>query len=245
MIDVKALSKTYSTNNGEVSALSDISFSISKGEFVSVIGPSGCGKSTLLRIIGDLIEPSSGNVTINGHSTKEAREGGLFSFVFQNPVLLPWRTILENVHLPLETVHQATRDPLELLNMVGLADFGSKYPNELSGGMQQRAALARSLTFDPSVLLMDEPFGALDEFTRNELNDQLIKIWAEIKVSVLFVTHSISEAVYLSDRVIVLTKRPAQIGEIVEIPFKRPRTRNIKETNEFQEKVKWLRKKLE
>ena len=245
MIELDDVSKSYSSKGGAVEALSNLSFSIPAGQFVSIIGPSGCGKTTLLKIIGSLIEPTSGQVSINGLGARQARLKGMFSFAFQNPVLLPWRRIIDNVHLPLEIMHQGSREPMELLRMLGLEGFETKYPHELSGGMQQRVALARALTFDPAVLLMDEPFGALDEFTRNELNLQLLKIWSEIDVTVFFITHSIAEAVFLSDTVIVLSQRPATVEDIVTVSFERPRKSEIKETTEFQEIVKCLRLKLE
>ncbi|MFA6571923.1 MAG: ABC transporter ATP-binding protein [Bacteroidota bacterium] len=239
------ISKIFNSSKSKIKALKDISLIVKDGEFVSLIGPSGCGKTTLLKIIGSLEEPSNGTISVNGLSPFEARVKQMFSFVFQNPVLLLWRTVLENVSLPLEIVKNGTRKPGDLIELVNLNGFENKYPNELSGGMKQRVALARALTFDPKVLLMDEPFGALDEFTRNELNDQLLKIWKSINVTVLFVTHSISEAVYLSDRVIVLSKRPSKVEEDLIIPFERPRSHDLKETNEFQDIVKCLREKLE
>lgn len=245
MIEVKKVSKIFNTVNGSTHALSNVSFAVENGEFISIIGPSGCGKTTLMKIIGNLIEPSEGSISIDGITPKEARLKGMFSFVFQNPVLLPWRRVIDNVHLPLEIVHQKARDPSQLLNIVGLAGFELKYPNELSGGMQQRVALARALTFDPKILLMDEPFGALDEFTRNELNMQLLKIWKETKVTIFFITHSIAEALFLADKVIVLSARPAYVEEILTVPFPRPRNPDIKESSEFQDIVKWLRLKLE
>lgn len=245
MIELCEISQFYKSKNGGVGALSNVSFSISTGQFVSIIGPSGCGKTTLLKVIGNLVEPTKGSVSVNGLTARQARLKGMFSFAFQNPVLLPWRRVIDNVRLPLEITHQGSRDPIELLHMLGLEGFENKYPNELSGGMQQRVALARALTFDPVVLLMDEPFGALDEFTRNDLNLQLLKIWKEIKVTILFITHSIAEAVFLSDKVIVLTERPASVEDIVTVPFERPRKPEIKETTKFQEMVKCLRLKLE
>ncbi len=245
MIELSEVSKSYASEGGGVEALSRVSFSVDAKRFVSIIGPSGCGKTTLLKIIGNLLEPTSGRVTVDGLSAKEARLKGMFSFVFQNPVLLPWRRIVDNVRLPCEIGHKGSREPVELLLMLGLEGFESKYPQELSGGMQQRAALARALTFDPAVLLMDEPFGALDEFTRNELNLQLQRIWSEIDVTVFFITQSIAEAVFLSDQVIVLTARPAAVEDIVAVPFDRPRRPEVRETREFQEIVKCLRLKLE
>jgi len=245
MIVLKNVTKTYKTLTDKTEALRDISFGVSDGEFISIIGPSGCGKSTLLRIIGSLISPSGGEIHIDGLTPIQSRSLGFFSFVFQNPVLLDWRTVTENIRLPNEILKKQTRQPEELLKMVGLEGIGHKYPNELSGGMKQRVAIARALTFDPKILLMDEPFGALDEFTRNELNSQLLGIWNQINVSLIFVTHSISEAVFLSDRIIVLTNRPATIDEIIKVPFDRPRKQKIKDTPEFNEIVKWIRKKLE
>jgi len=245
MVEVESVSKSYASADGAVRALDPVSFSARDGEFISIIGPSGCGKSTLLKIIGDLIGPSQGSVTVAGHSNHIARQEGMFSFVFQNPVLLPWRRVIDNVRLPLEVLGRQSRDPRQLLAMVGLSGFEDRYPKELSGGMQQRVALARALTFDPKVLLMDEPFGAVDEFTRAALNKQLLEIWQKIRVTVLLVTHSISEAVFLSDRVIVLSSRPGRVKEVLEVPFLRPREAALQETEPFQEVVKFLRAKLE
>jgi NitT/TauT family transport system ATP-binding protein len=244
MIQVNNLTKTYHTSNGEVQTLEEISFSVEQGEFVSIIGPSGCGKSTLLKIIGDIIEPTAGSVSVDGLTSREARLKGMFSYVFQNPVLLPWRCVIDNVRLPLEILHRNSRDPSTLLQMVGLAGFENRYPKELSGGMQHRVALARALTFDPQVLLMDEPFGAVDEFTRDTLNLELIRIWQEIRVSIFFITHSISEAAFLSDRVLLLSARPARLKQFAVIPFKRPRENSLKDSQDFQEVVRCLRKDL-
>lgn len=245
MIELQAVSKAFQSEDGAVPALAEVTFNVAKGEFVSVVGPSGSGKTTLIRIIGSLLEPSGGTVAVNGLRPEEARRRGMFSFVFQKPVLLPWRRVIDNVRLPLEIIHRETRDPQALLQLVGLDGFQHRYPDELSGGMQQRVAIARALTFDPQVLLMDEPFSALDEFARNALNLQLLKLWTEIHVTILFITHSIAEAVFLADRVIVLSARPARVDEVVTVPFKRPRVTDLKETAEFQELVRWLRKKLE
>jgi NitT/TauT family transport system ATP-binding protein len=244
MIEVKNLSKDYRSDDGIIHALENISFSIPKRKFVSIIGPSGCGKSTLLKIIGDIIEPTDGSVTIDGLTAKEARLKGMFSYVFQNPVLLPWRRVVDNVRLPLEILHKETRDPSVLLRMVGLTGCENRYPKELSGGMKQRVALARALTFDPQVLLMDEPFGAVDELTRNLLNSELLRIWEEIRVTIFFVTHSISEALFLADQVIVLSDRPAKVKHILDVPFSRPRKESVKESKQFQDMVKCLREML-
>ena len=240
-ITLRGLHKRF----GQVVAVDHVDLHVESGELFFLLGPSGCGKTTILKIIGDLLSPTEGNISIGGLTTYEARVKQMFSFVFQNPVLLPWRSILDNVRLPLEIVKNGTRKPEDLIELVNLKGFEHKFPNELSGGMKQRVALARALTFDPEILLMDEPFGALDEFTRNELNEQLLILWKAINVTVLLVTHSISEAVYLSDRILVLSNRPSMIEEDFKVPFDRPRKREIKETSEFHEIVKWLRKKLE
>jgi NitT/TauT family transport system ATP-binding protein len=245
MIELHQVAKTFQSDEGPVPALADVSLSVAAGEFLTLIGPSGSGKTTLIRIIGSLLEPTSGVVRVNGLSPEEARLQGMFSFVFQKPVLLPWRRVVENVSLPLEIVPRQTRDPQALLGLVGLEGFDRKYPHELSGGMQQRVAIARALTFDPQVLFMDEPFGALDELTRDGLNLQLLDLWARIRVTIIFITHSISEAVFLADRVVLLSKRPSHIDEIVTVSFQRPRSAELKGTPEFQEVVRWLRQRLE
>jgi len=245
LLEIRELSKVYPSGHESVPAIGSVSFSAARGEFVAIIGPSGCGKTTLLKIIGDLLEPSAGFVSVDGLPARQARLKGMFSFVFQNPVLLPWRRIIDNVRLPLEVLGRHSRDPEELLKMVGLAGFEKHYPMELSGGMQHRAALARALTFDPQLLLMDEPFGALDEFTRDALNHQLLEIWRQTGVTILFVTHGIGEALFLADRIIVLSGRPATVREFFPVPFPRPRPDSLKETGNFQEVVRSLRKKLE
>lgn len=246
MIDVKEVSLVYGGGNSRVEALRDLTFSVAEGEFISLIGPSGCGKTTLLKVVANLLRPTSGTVSVNGFTAEEARRKRMFSLVFQKPVLLPWRNIIQNVALPLEiTGRDGARDPAELLEIVGLSGFEEKYPKELSGGMQQRVSIARALTFNPRILLMDEPFGALDEFTRNELNQELLKTWKRIGVTVLFVTHSIAEAVYLGDRVVVLSQRPSTVEHVLEVPFARPRHPDIREQPDFQEIVKCLRQELE
>ncbi|HEX7722715.1 MAG TPA: ABC transporter ATP-binding protein [Pyrinomonadaceae bacterium] len=244
MIEVSEISKTFTSSSRQVNALDRISFSVPGRDFVSIIGPSGCGKSTLLKIIGDIIEPSFGSITVDGVPSREARLKGMFSFVFQNPVLLPWRTVIDNVRLPLEILHRNGRDASALLDLVGLHGLEHQYPSELSGGMQHRVALARALTFDPRILLMDEPFSAVDEFTRDILNVELLRIWQEIGVTIFFITHSISEAVFLSDRVLLLSGRPARVKQFRSIPFARPRDNSLKDSQEFQEVVKCLREDL-
>ncbi|MGD0498158.1 MAG: ABC transporter ATP-binding protein [Bryobacteraceae bacterium] len=244
-IQVENIGKTYRSTNGPVPALERISFSVPEGEFLSVVGPSGCGKTTLVKIIGDLVEPSEGSVSVNGMSARDARLSSAFSWVFQNPVLLPWRTVIDNVSLPLEILRREARDPWALLKMVGLAGFERRYPRELSGGMQQRVALARALTFNPRILLMDEPFGALDEFTRDVLNLELLGVWKTIEVTVVFITHNIAEALFLSDRVLLLSARPGRVKEVIDVPFSRPREAALRDSEPFQEMVRCLRQKLE
>jgi NitT/TauT family transport system ATP-binding protein len=228
-------------------ALNHISFSVAAGEFIAIVGPSGCGKSTLLKILGDLIYPSSGHVNVNGESAGSARASGKFSYVFQNPVLLPWRSIVDNIRLPLEVLgarRNGYRDPSDLLEIMGIKDAGNLFPDQLSGGMKQRVALARALSFNPDLLMMDEPFGAVDELTRDVLNLELLRIWSEIRVTILLVTHSIAEAVFLADRVIVLSKAPGTIRKVIEVSFSRPRDAALRETAAFQELARWVRDEL-
>lgn len=247
MLEICDVSHEFGTKGSRVQAISSISSQIAAGSFVSLIGPSGCGKSTLLKIVGALISPVRGRVTVDGVCASVARKDHAFSFVFQNPVLLPWRNVLKNVNLPLEVILQSRRSrlsPEEILDLVGLSDSMDKFPFQLSGGMQQRASIARALTYDPKILLMDEPFGALDEITRHSLNEILIRIWEETGVTILFVTHSISEALYLSDRVLVLSQRPATVAFELDVPFARSRNPSLRETSHFQDLVRTLREKL-
>jgi len=245
MVSVQNVGKRYKSGSGAVHALENVSFEAASGEFISVIGPSGCGKSTLIKIVGDIIEPSDGRIAVNGLSSHAARLAGKFSFVFQNPVLLPWRTVRQNLDLPLEVLRRQVRTPARLLEMVGLKGCENLYPRELSGGMQQRVALARALTYDPEILLLDEPFGAADELTRNTLNEELLRIWKGIGVTVFLITHSIAEAIYMADRVVVLSARPGTVKEILTVPFARPRTPAVRESSAFQEQVRCLREQLE
>lgn len=229
-IQVDGLHKVYRTKRTEPThALSDINFSVRRGEFVSIVGPSGCGKTTLLKILAGLIQRTEGNVSIHGNAVvKPSRDVGM---VFQAATLLPWRTILENVMVPVEVqkldkkVHRARA--MELLELVGLNGFEDKYPYELSGGMQQRAGICRALVHDPAVLLMDEPFGALDAMTREYMNVELLRIWRESEATIVLVTHSIPEAVFLSDRVIVMSPRPGRIAEVIDIDIPRPRDLSV------------------
>jgi len=245
LIKIEKLTKSY--NNLKV--LNKINFGINEGEFVSIIGPSGCGKTTLLKIIGGLIEPTTGKIKVGEEAARIALKKRKFGFVFQNPVLLPWRNVVQNIELPLEISRDKNfkKTSRALLKIVGLRGFEKYYPNQLSGGMQQRVAIARALIFEPSILLMDEPFGALDEITRSQMNSELLRIWKkeEEKTStIIFVTHSISEAVFLSDKVIVLSKRPAKIETILNIDLPKQRTMKIKNSKKYYDLIKCLTKIL-
>jgi|TARA_B100001964_G_scaffold196434_1_gene221006 NitT/TauT family transport system ATP-binding protein len=236
-IEIKGVSKQFQLDNGSLLALDDVSLTVGDNEFVTLIGPSGCGKSTLLRLVADILQPTSGEILLHGVSPQAARERLLYSFVFQNPVMMPWRTVIQNVSLPLEIVgsnniKEVSNSPAELLTLVGLKGFENATPDQLSGGMKQRAAIARSLLLNPKVLLMDEPFGALDEISRDRMNLELLRIWLETDAAVLFVTHSIEEAVFLSDRVIVLSSRPGTIRANVVIDIPRPRALEIKQSEQ-------------
>jgi NitT/TauT family transport system ATP-binding protein len=239
---------TKSFPRGRITALQDIDLELAPREFVSLIGPSGCGKSTLLRVIGDLIEPTAGSVSVNGKSARQARQDGDYGIVFQDAVLFDWRTVAKNIGLPLEMLgwsRQRRRERVaQMLELVELVGFADHHPWQLSGGMQQRVAIARALSFEPSLLLMDEPFGALDEMTRERLNLELLSIWEQTGSSVMFVTHSISEAVFLSGRVIVMSPRPGRIAGTVEIELPYPRTVETREAPRFFELVTEVRELL-
>jgi NitT/TauT family transport system ATP-binding protein len=248
IIELERVGKVFEGRAGLTEALHDVTLAVRPREFVSIIGPSGCGKSTLLRLVGDLLGPSTGRVRVNGKSPREARLDRDYGIVFQSPVLYEWRTVLENVRLPLEVMGRprAEREggPLALLRLVGLEGFRDHYPWQLSGGMQQRVAIARALVFNPSILLMDEPFGALDEMTRERLNLELLTVCQETGATVLFVTHSIAEAVFLSTRVVVLSPRPGRIERIVEIDLPRPRADKTRALPRFFELVTSVRGSL-
>ncbi|MFI5226962.1 MAG: ABC transporter ATP-binding protein [Candidatus Limnocylindrales bacterium] len=248
VVQAIGVGKVFGAEPGAVTALEGIDLTVRRGEFVSLIGPSGCGKSTLLRIVGDLTEPTSGEIRINGKTARQARLGRDYGMVFQAPVLMDWRTIARNVELPLEIMGydgaDRARRSAELLRLVELEDFAAKHPWELSGGMQQRVAIARALAFDPKLLLMDEPFGALDEMTRERMNLELIRIWAETGTTVLFVTHSIPEAVFLSTRVVVMSARPGRISAVVDIDLPQPRTTDTRESPRYFELVTAVREAL-
>jgi NitT/TauT family transport system ATP-binding protein len=236
-VDVSNVSLTFDTADGKVEALSDVSLQIADGEFVSFIGPSGCGKTTMLRVVADLQQPTSGSLTVNGMTAEQARLSRAYGYVFQAPALFPWRTIEANLKLPLEIMGYSEGEQKVLaaryLALVNLTGFERKFPWQLSGGMQQRVSIARALSFDPALLLMDEPFGALDEIVRDHLNEQLLKLWDKTRKTVLFVTHSIPEAVFLSTKIVVMSPRPGRITDIIDCNFPRDRTLEIRETPEF------------
>jgi NitT/TauT family transport system ATP-binding protein len=236
-VDAKGVSLIFETSDGQVEALSKIDLRVAAGEFVSFIGPSGCGKTTLLRVIADLEQPSAGSIAVNGETPEEARLKRHYGYVFQAPALYPWRTVERNVMLPLEIMgipaEERKARAARYLALVNLSGFARKFPWQLSGGMQQRASIARALSFDPALLLMDEPFGALDEIVRDHLNEQLLQLWNQTGKTVVFVTHSIPEAVFLSTRIVVMSPRPGRIIDVIPCDFPRDRTLEIRETPEF------------
>ncbi len=242
------LSLTFETADGPVHALSGIDLRVGHGDFVSLIGPSGCGKTTLLRAIADLEQPTAGRIEVNGVSPHQARLDRSYGYIFQAPALYPWRNIERNVTLPLEIMGLSRKKRAErakkYLELVDLAGFEKKFPWQLSGGMQQRASIARALCFDPELLLMDEPFGALDEIVRDHLNEQLLKLWDKTRKTVVFVTHSIPEAVFLSTRIVVMSPRPGKIIDIIETDFPRNRSLDIRETPAFLEVAHRVREGL-
>jgi len=237
VIDIDNLSLTFTTNDGPVQALSDINLKVGRGEFVSLIGPSGCGKTTLLRVIADLERPTGGSILVNGVTPDEARIKRAYGYVFQAPALYPWRTIARNVALPLEIMGlsraERQRRVQANLDLVNLKGSERRYPWQLSGGMQQRVSIARALSVEPALLLMDEPFGALDEIVRDHLNEQLLQLWAKTNKTVVFVTHSIPEAVFLSTKIVVMTPRPGKIHDVIESNLPRDRNLDFRETPEF------------
>jgi NitT/TauT family transport system ATP-binding protein len=245
VVEMQGLTKSYRTG---VTALQDIDLEIAPGEFISLIGPSGCGKSTLLRIIGDLVEPTSGSLSVNGKTAHQARVDHDYGIVFQDAVLYDWRTVQRNVALPLELLgwDRAKRKERvrEMLELVELTGFESSRPWQLSGGMQQRVSIARALSFDPALLLMDEPFGALDEMTRERLNIELLRIWEKAGSTVVFVTHSIPEAVFLSTRVVVMSARPGRIAATIDVDLPQPRSGETREDARFFELVTAVREAL-
>lgn len=248
IISARNLSLTFQTDDGPVHALSDVSLDIGKGDFVSFIGPSGCGKTTFLRIMADLEQPTGGTIVVNGVSPREARLSRAYGYVFQAAGLYPWRTIGGNVRLPLEIMGYAKDDRSarvsRVLEMVDLAGFENKFPWQLSGGMQQRASIARALVFDADILLMDEPFGALDEIMRDHLNEQLLALWARTNKTIGFVTHSIPEAVFLSTKIVVMSPRPGRVTDVIDSPLPRERPLEILDTPAFLEVAHRVREGL-
>ena len=248
VVEIRGVDKTFATASGGVVALQGIDLTIRAGEFVSLIGPSGCGKSTLLRIIGDLTGPSAGDVLVNGKPSHRARLDRDYGMVFQAPVLMDWRTVSRNVELPLEVMRYPKADrqarSKRLLDLVELGEFGNRYPWQLSGGMQQRVAIARAFAFDPALILMDEPFGALDEMTRERMNLELMRIWRETETTIVFVTHSIPEAVFLSTRVVVMSPRPGRVNRVVEVDLPPLRTFETREERRYFELVTEVREAL-
>jgi NitT/TauT family transport system ATP-binding protein len=249
MVRIAAVDKTFTRGDHVLTkALEAIDLEIGQGEFVSLIGPSGCGKSTLLRIVGDLISPSTGTVMVNGKTAEQARRDRDYGMVFQAPVLFDWRTVEDNVKLPLEILGQSaearTARAREMLELVELGEFLNHHPYQLSGGMQQRVAIARALAFQPSILLMDEPFGALDEMTRERMNGEVLRIWERTGTTILFVTHSIPEAVFLSSRVVVMSARPGRITKVIDVDLPRPRNEDTRETRRYFELVTAVREAL-
>ncbi|WP_052418195.1 ABC transporter ATP-binding protein [Pseudooceanicola atlanticus] len=239
VISAKSLDLTFETNDGPVHALKGVDLDIGKGEFVSFIGPSGCGKTTFLRCIAALETPTGGELTVNGMTPENARQARAYGYVFQAAGLYPWRTIAGNIKLPLEIMGFSKAEQKkrveQVLELVDLAGFGGKFPWQLSGGMQQRASIARALSFDADILLMDEPFGALDEIVRDHLNEELLKLWARTGKTIGFVTHSIPEAVYLSTKIVVMSPRPGRITDVIDSPLPKERPLDIRDTPEFLE----------
>ncbi len=239
VIFVKGLDLTFQTNDGPVHALKGVDLTIEKGDFVSFIGPSGCGKTTLLRVIAALEHPTAGTISVNGMTPDEARQARAYGYVFQAAGLYPWRTIGGNIRLPLEIMGYSKAEQAErvkkTLELVDLDGFEKKFPWQLSGGMQQRASIARALAFDADILLMDEPFGALDEIVRDRLNEELLSLWARTEKTIGFVTHSIPEAVYLSTKIVVMSPRPGRITDVIESPLPKDRPLDIRDSREFIE----------
>jgi NitT/TauT family transport system ATP-binding protein len=249
-IAIDYVSMVYHSQGRDITALQDVSLHIAPGEFLALIGPSGCGKSTLMRLVGDLEQPTAGRIRVKGKPPQQARLDRDYGIAFQTPVLYDWRTVRKNVELPLEVMHYPRNERREraqaVLHLVGLDDFGHLFPWQLSGGMQQRVAIARALVFNPSILLMDEPFGALDELTRERMQSELLKIWggSEQATTVIFVTHSIAEAVFLADRVVVMSPRPGRIERVVTVDLPRPRDAETRTLPRFFELITEVRESL-
>ena len=250
-IKIENLTMKYPNRNGgePITALKNVNLEIKRGEFISLLGPSGCGKTTLLRLIADLLQSTEGKITVRGESPRDIRLKKKYGIVFQNPVLYEWRTIRRNICMPMELMgmkkSDRTKQVTKMLDLVGLQQFGKRYPYELSGGMQQRVGIARALAIDPEILLMDEPFSALDEFTREKLHIDLLEIWSKTNKTVIFVTHNISEAVFLSDRVVVLSPHPGRVSAVIDINLPRPRNMESKQSTEFYDYIAKIRNSFE
>ncbi len=248
LVSVREVTKRFGDGSDAVTALRDVSIDVPSRSFWSLIGPSGCGKSTLLRVMGDLIEPTAGAVTVGGKTAAEARRSRDYGMVFQKPTLFNWRTVRRNVELPLEILgmnrDERRRRADEMLQLVELGEFATKRPGQLSGGMQQRVAIARALSFEPSLLLMDEPFGALDEITRERMNDELLRIWQRLQTTVVFVTHSIPEAVFLSSHIVVMSPRPGRVLAEIDVDLPYPRDEETRESPRYFELVTEVRETL-
>ncbi len=246
VVEARDVSKVFGAGESQVKALDGISLEIGQREFISLIGPSGCGKSTLLRLIGDLLTPTAGSLLVNGKPPQQARLDRDYGIVFQSSTLLDWRTVSKNVELPLEIMDIDDRETAasEMLDLVQLGDFADHYPWQLSGGMQQRVAIARALVFNPSLLLMDEPFGALDEMTRELMQQEVLRIWDETDTTIVFVTHSIPEAVFLSNRVVVMSPRPGRISDVIETGLPYPRDEDTRESQLYYERITDVREAL-
>lgn len=248
VVSVESVSQTYGSASSGIAALRDVNITMGDGEFVSIVGPSGCGKSTLLRIIADLLPPTEGRVLIRGRSPHEAREQREIGMVFQSPVLYDWRSVRRNIELPLEIIGRPRPERRaraeEMLRLVGLEQFASSYPWQLSGGMQQRVSIARALVFKPVILLMDEPFGALDELGRERMNGELQRIWAQTAKTVLFVTHSVPEAVFLSSRIVVMSPHPGRVIAEVTVDLPRPRTPDTRMDSHYYDVITQVRRAL-
>lgn len=246
VVNAAGVGKIFRSADSAVEALQDINLEVEAGEFISMIGPSGCGKSTLLRLIGDLATPTSGTLEINGKAPRQARIDRDYGIVFQKATLLDWRTVSKNVELPLEIMEIEDREATisEMLDMVELREFREHYPWQLSGGMQQRVAIARALAFKPALLLMDEPFGALDEMTRETMQQEVLRIWDETETTIVFVTHSIPEAVFLSTRVVVMSPRPGRISAVIETDLPHPRDEHTRESQPYYDKITEVREAL-
>ena len=246
VVEARDVTKIFGAGESQVKALDGISLEIGQREFISLIGPSGCGKSTLLRLIGDLLAPTTGILLINGKQPRQARLDRDYGIVFQSATLLDWRTVSKNVELPLEImeIDDSEMAASEMLDLVQLGDFADHYPWQLSGGMQQRVAIARALVFKPSLLLMDEPFGALDEMTRELMQQEVLRIWDETETTIVFVTHSIPEAVFLSNRVVVMSPRPGRVSDIIETGLSHPRDEDTRESQQYYDKITEVREAL-